>query len=102
MSFWEENTQKMVKEVEIDHVTKIEDQKLSTIVDFANKYIGGGVLKGGCVQEEILFFIFPQLFVTVLFCERMLDNEAIFIHNVRRYSNYTGYGGTLEFSGTFD
>jgi hypothetical protein len=24
------------------------------MADFANKYLGGGVLGGGCVQEEIL------------------------------------------------
>jgi poly(ADP-ribose) glycohydrolase len=29
------------------------------MVDFANKHIGGGVLKNGCVQEEILFVTHP-------------------------------------------
>lgn len=29
------------------------------MVDFANKKLGGGVLRNGCVQEEILFAIFP-------------------------------------------
>jgi hypothetical protein len=29
------------------------------MIDFANKNIGGGVLGRGCVQEEILFCVFP-------------------------------------------
>jgi hypothetical protein len=35
-------------------------------VDFANCFIGGGVLSGGCVQEEILFAICPELTVALL------------------------------------
>jgi poly(ADP-ribose) glycohydrolase len=38
------------------------------MIDFANKKLGGGVLKNGCVQEEILFAIFPELIVTKLIC----------------------------------
>jgi hypothetical protein len=30
-------------------------------VDFANKFIGGGVLCGGCVQEEIRFAACPEV-----------------------------------------
>lgn len=29
------------------------------MIDFANKKLGGGVLRNGCVQEEVLFSIFP-------------------------------------------
>ena len=32
-------------------------------VDFANKFIGGGVLGHGAVQEEIRFLICPELLV---------------------------------------
>ena len=49
------------------------------MTDFANKYIGGGALHGGCVQEEILFLIFPELYVSMLFCEVMSPIEAIVI-----------------------
>ena len=38
-------------------------------VDFANKFVGGGVLGDGCVQEEIRFLINPELIVTRLFTE---------------------------------
>lgn len=45
--------------------------------DFANRYIGGGVLVGGCVQEEIAFAEAPELVVTLLFCTYMRDVEAL-------------------------
>jgi poly(ADP-ribose) glycohydrolase len=41
------------------------------MVDFANKRIGGGVLRNGCVQEEILFAIFPEAIVTKLMCTEL-------------------------------
>lgn len=66
-------------------------------VDFANKFIGGGVLKYGAVQEEIRFLINPELLVSMLFMEKMKSNEAIIITGCERYSNYTGYGDTLKF-----
>ncbi|CAF4392128.1 unnamed protein product, partial [Adineta steineri] len=34
---------------------KIEEVQNTLQADFANKYIGGGVLGSGCVQEEIRF-----------------------------------------------
>ncbi|VDD90931.1 unnamed protein product, partial [Enterobius vermicularis] len=71
----------------------IEDDGFGMLeVDFANKYIGGGVLSKGCVQEEIRFLICPELILSCLFCERMSENEAIFISGAQRFSNYTGYG----------
>lgn len=42
-------------------------------------YIGGGVLGTGCVQEEIRFAICPELIISRLFTERLLDNEALVI-----------------------
>ena len=36
--------------------------------DFANKFIGGGALGLGCVQEEIMFITHPELYATMLLC----------------------------------
>ncbi|KAK8808430.1 hypothetical protein WA158_008331 [Blastocystis sp. Blastoise] len=68
-------------------------------VDFANKYIGGGVLGTGCVQEEIMFTIAPELIVSMLFCDVMKDVESICIEGTRPYSKYTGYAWTFKFDG---
>merc|ERR1711862_810648 len=68
-------------------------------VDFANMFIGGGVLTGGCVQEEIRFSICPELCVAMLVCPCMLKNEAITIVGAQQFSNYKGYCRGLEYSG---
>lgn len=80
----------------------IEDQGNGLLqVDFANKYLGGGVLGCGCVQEEIRFVICPELFITKLIAEVMQPNEAIFIIGCERYSEYSGYSNKFEFNGNF-
>ena len=49
----------MTKQLIIDHQNKIEEHQEITIVDFANEFIGGGVLRRGSTQEEALFLSFP-------------------------------------------
>ena len=45
--------------------------------DFANKFIGGGVLGAGCVQEEIRFMINPEMILSRLFTEMLERNECL-------------------------
>ena len=56
--------------------------------DFANEYVGGGVLRSGLVQEEIRFTICPELIATMLFSEAMQDTEAISVIGVEQFSCY--------------
>jgi len=70
-------------------------------LDFANKYLGGGVLGSGCVQEEIRFLICPELFITMLFTECMNENESFFIRGCERYSDYTGYNDSFKWNGDY-
>ena len=68
-------------------------------VDFANMYIGGGVMRSGAVQEEIMFSVCPELLVSLLFCKKMDDDEAIVLVNGEMVSQYSGYGSGLKFAG---
>lgn len=78
----------------------IEDQPRPALeVDFANRYLGGGALHRGCVQEEIRFMINPELIAGMLFLPSMSDNEAIEIVGTERFSNYAGYAATFRYSG---
>ncbi|XP_020278615.1 poly(ADP-ribose) glycohydrolase-like [Pseudomyrmex gracilis] len=70
-------------------------------MDFANRYIGGGVLGFGCVQEEIRFVICPELLVTMLVTEELDKTEALIVSGVERYSKYEGYGNTFKWTGNF-
>ena len=74
-----------------------------TEIDFANAWIGGGVLGGGAVQEEIKFLQTPESIITRLFIPKMGDGEAVQIDGARVYCATKGYGrGGLKFVGGVD
>ncbi|XP_039248533.2 poly(ADP-ribose) glycohydrolase-like [Styela clava] len=87
------------------HICKdglIEDQGKGMLqMDFANKYVGGGVLGSGMVQEEILFSICPELIVSRLFTEVLDDNECLIIMGAERFSKYSGYANTFVWEGDY-
>ena len=80
----------------------IEEGTNTLMVDFANQYIGGGCMGLAAVQEEILFLIFPEFLFCLMLFPVMLDNEAIVVNGLKRYSKYTGYAGELEFAGCYE
>lgn len=109
VSFWRESLQKEAlpnweheeKSLPLLGVasnSSIEDSSGCLQVDFANEYIGGGVLCKGAVQEEIRFLICPEMIVSCLLCEKMDPLEVIRIVGAQRYSSYFGYGETLEWA----
>ncbi|CAL2041824.1 unnamed protein product [Caenorhabditis brenneri] len=87
---------KQLSEISIRNDLLIEETALCTQVDFANKHIGGGVLRLGGVQEEIRFLMCPEMMVSMLICDKMEPDEAISIVGAQVYSSYTGYSGKLK------
>lgn len=83
------------------HTEVFEDGKIEDAgnrvsqVDFANAFIGGGVLRSGCVQEEIRFMLCPEMIASCLLCEKMEDDEAIMILGAEQYSDHDGYAKTF-------
>ena len=67
--------------------------------DFANMHLGGGTLRGGCVQEEILFSQRPELCIGCLLCEKMGDTEAIIMRGAACYSATAGYEDNFRWVG---
>ena len=63
-------------------------------VDFANCDIGYGVTG---TQEEILFGASPEMCVAMLFCDTLLNHEAIIIKGARGVALFEGYGMNLKF-----
>ena len=70
-------------------------------VDFANQYIGGGVMHMGAVQEEIMFSVCPELLISLMFCSVMADDEALVLVNAERIARYSGYNTGLKFTGDY-
>ena len=70
-------------------------------VNFANRYLGGGVLRRGNTQEEIRFSICPELMCALLFIECMAPNEAVVIKGFEQFSAYNGYAKSFQFAGDY-
>ena len=70
-------------------------------VDFANRYVGGGVLGNGAVQEEIRFVISPELLLSRLVCQVLGDDEVLFLLGSERFSSHTGYASSFEYVGPY-
>ncbi len=71
-------------------------------VNFANRFLGGGVLRGGCVQEEILCCFRPEVLIGRLFAECLDKHEALIIEGAERFSRYTGYSNNFKWAGDFN
>ncbi len=57
------------------------------------------MLRGGAVQEEIMFITCPEMLVGILFCQFMQPNEAIYIIGAEKYCKYKGYSNKFQFNG---
>eukprot|EP01130_Rhizamoeba_saxonica_P005537 TRINITY_DN2207_c0_g1_i1.p1 TRINITY_DN2207_c0_g1~~TRINITY_DN2207_c0_g1_i1.p1 ORF type:complete len:392 (+),score=68.11 TRINITY_DN2207_c0_g1_i1:554-1729(+) len=79
----------------------IEDSPETVRVDFANKFIGGGVLSYGCVQEEIQFCLNPEMILSRLFINVLEDNEAVSITGTERFCSTSGYSKTFKYEGDY-
>lgn len=79
----------------------IEDQGATLQADFANKFLGGGVLQKGCIQEEIRFMLNPECLVGLLFVEVMNKNESLIIVGPERFNAFTGYSYDFRYDGDF-
>jgi poly(ADP-ribose) glycohydrolase len=99
--WWRNRQTQLLQHVQILSTGSIEDASEMVQIDFANKYIGGGVLGNGLVQEEIRFLQFPEMIVTRLLCERLDDDEAVLVVGAERFNETQGYARTFKFTGNF-
>uniref|UniRef100_A0A8C4Q1H0 poly(ADP-ribose) glycohydrolase n=1 Tax=Eptatretus burgeri TaxID=7764 RepID=A0A8C4Q1H0_EPTBU len=79
---------------------RIEDDGLGLLqVDFANRHVGGGVLGGGLLQEEIRFTVCPELLIARLVTPSLRPHETLLVTGVERFSKYSGYGEAFCWDG---
>ena len=69
--------------------------------DFANQVIGGAAMSFGCVQEEIMFALCPEMCVARLFTPDMKPDEAIIMLRCEQFATVSPgtYAWTLRFGG---
>ncbi|KAM9324991.1 poly(ADP-ribose) glycohydrolase [Gastrophryne carolinensis] len=93
---WEKST-KRLRRLHITHEGTIEGNGHGMLqVDFANRFVGGGVTGAGLVQEEIRFIINTELIASRLFTEELDANECLIITGAEQYSEYKGYAETYK------
>lgn len=57
----------------------IEKAELKVLCHLYCRYLGGGVLGLGCVQEEIRFVLCPELIISRLFTQALEKTDALII-----------------------
>lgn len=98
-----ESSQTQLTRLHITYKGTIEDEGYGMLqVDFANKFIGGGVTGHGLVQEEIRFIINPELIVSRLFTEALENNECLIITGTEQYSKYSGYAESYRWQESYN
>ncbi|MED6247665.1 hypothetical protein ATANTOWER_012069, partial [Ataeniobius toweri] len=97
-----ESSQTQLTRLHITCKGTIEDDGYGMLqVDFANRFVGGGVTGHGLVQEEIRFLINPELIVSRLFTEALEDNECLIITGSEQYSKYSGYAESYRWQNSY-
>eukprot|EP00484_Ammonia_sp_Unknown_P013105 CAMPEP_0197078180 /NCGR_PEP_ID=MMETSP1384-20130603/212988_1 /TAXON_ID=29189 /ORGANISM="Ammonia sp." /LENGTH=565 /DNA_ID=CAMNT_0042517045 /DNA_START=77 /DNA_END=1777 /DNA_ORIENTATION=- len=97
------NNQTPLTDFVVDEDGCIEDQYGQLQADFANQFIGGGVLDGGNVQEEIRFTVNTECVISKFLNPLpMKINEAIIIMGSQQFFEYSGYGYAFSFNGYRD
>jgi hypothetical protein len=97
---WEHNDKPLCKVEIVDG--NIDDCAADRHAEFANAFVGGGVMTGDAAMEEMMFLVKPELMVAMALQNRMVDEEAICVSGVRKYSLTTGFGQSFEFAGDYD
>ncbi|CAG9326326.1 unnamed protein product [Blepharisma stoltei] len=99
---WNESRSQMSNLIIIEEQNSMEDYRDKLMIDFANAYIGGGILSTGCVQEEIMFAKHIEPIVAMLFTEKLEDKEALIIVGAQRYNETLGYKQSFEWIRNFN
>ncbi len=60
------------------------------------------MLRKGCLQEEILCSIRPEIISGCLFIEKIEQNEAVVIEGAERFSHYKDYSHSFKWTGDFN
>lgn len=65
---------------------------------FSDKYVGSGVLDDSLNKENICFFTYPEMIVSMVFMEILADHESIVIANCLRFNNHRIVDGQILYS----
>lgn len=100
---WKRSPIKLQKHLRVSVSGRLPDDARGMLhVDFANKFVGGGMLGEGCVQEEILFMLYPELIVSRLFTEELNPKETLIVTGCERFNDSEGYASSFRWVSNHD
>jgi poly(ADP-ribose) glycohydrolase len=100
MNEWLNTSKPIMNNVGFECNTGIQDTFAGiAIIDFANKFVGGGILGKGMVQEEILFTSYPELLVAKLLTEKLQDVEVLCFTGAHKFFEIVGIGESASLAG---
>eukprot|EP00916_Digyalum_oweni_P013121 GHVL01021566.1.p1 GENE.GHVL01021566.1~~GHVL01021566.1.p1 ORF type:complete len:366 (+),score=71.27 GHVL01021566.1:310-1407(+) len=89
--------QKKLCKITIKGDKEMIENSMGIQADFANKYLGGGVLTRGCVQEEIRMLLSPELLIARILFSPLGDRDAALISGTEKFSICQGYSRSFRF-----
>lgn len=98
---WDQLACKLTPVEVVDGKIAAEVYRSELLIDFANRYIGGGVLNEGAVQEEIMFLKFVEPLVSLVFTEELRENEALLITGCQLFNETAGYSKKFSWVSNF-
>jgi len=101
---WQNSTKPLKGLKVFEEKIGIEDLRDACQINFADPYPGGTLpsTHGDIVQEEILFLVYPELFITCVLVPRIDTRESIVVSGLTRTNKYKGYQWSFTFDGDFD
>ena len=96
---WTKSTRPLCKAKLVDGT--INECRADVHAEFANAYVGGGVLSGDAAMEETLFLVKPELMVAMALNGRMVDREVIAVSGAVQYSRTAGFGQSFTFAADY-
>jgi len=100
---WQDSTKTLLDLKIYDEKIGVEDLRNACQVNFADPYPGGTLPSshGDVVQEEILFLVYPELFITCLLVPRIDSREALLVAGLTRTNKYKGYQWSFAYDGDY-
>ncbi|EMD49436.1 Poly(ADP-ribose) glycohydrolase, putative [Entamoeba histolytica HM-1:IMSS-B] len=91
---WDQDTHQLIDTIYGEN--GIETSDYPNQIDFANKNIHLFNISGNATQEEIMFAVKPECYLSILLFDTMAYNECIIIDNCLTISNTTGFRNTFR------
>lgn len=87
--YWSNCNMILIDKFEFKEKNHFTEELNSTLVHTSSSFLGQEAIKNHIDSQNIIFQLYPELYITLLICQELKQNEAYFIGNVKKFSNYS-------------